>query len=236
MKVERNVYSGVELQPNVRAMWSVSERDSIWTAVTRGVRTPSLLENGANVKVATAPGPQGLPAVITVIGDGTSAVESLWATEVGYRRHWSTVSVDVSAFRNHYGSLFSLNPGVPELVLRAVAVRPRPLPDRLRPARARLRRRGLRHVARAPGLDADRRLHVPRPRSDLGRNRAARPELRGHRGRHPAAPDRAALAVVLRPPLGSRRGGVRARQLGRRAASRRTRVSICGPAIACPIG
>jgi iron complex outermembrane receptor protein len=117
MKVERNVYSGVELQPNVRAMWSVSERDSIWTAFTRGVRTPSLLENGANVKLASAPGPQGLPAVITVIGVGTADVESLWATEVGYRRHWSTVSVDVSGFRNHYGNLFSLNPGEPELVL-----------------------------------------------------------------------------------------------------------------------
>ena len=117
MKVERNVYSGVELQPNVRAMWSVSERDSIWTAVTRGVRTPSLLENGANVKIASAPGPQGLPAVITVIGNGTAEIESLWATEVGYRRHWSTVSVDVSAFRNHYGSLFSLNPGAPDLVV-----------------------------------------------------------------------------------------------------------------------
>ncbi|MEO5820010.1 MAG: TonB-dependent receptor [Vicinamibacteraceae bacterium] len=117
MKVERNVYSGVELQPNVRAMWSVSSRDSIWTAITRGVRTPSLLENGANVKVAATPGPQGLPAVITVIGNGTPDVESLWATEVGYRRHWSAVSLDVSAFRNNYGSLFSLNPGAPELVM-----------------------------------------------------------------------------------------------------------------------
>jgi iron complex outermembrane recepter protein len=117
MKVEQNVYSGVELQPNVRVMWALSERDSVWTAVTRGVRTPSLLENGANVKVAAAPGPQGLPAVFTVIGHGTPDVESLWATEVGYRRHWSTVSVDVSAFRNHYGSLFSLSPGQPELVL-----------------------------------------------------------------------------------------------------------------------
>jgi iron complex outermembrane receptor protein len=117
MKIERNVYSGVELQPNVRAMWSISDRDSIWTAVTRGVRTPSLFENGANVKLAAAPGPQGLPAVIMVIGHGPPDAESLWATEVGYRRHWSTVAIDVSGFRNHYGRLFSLNPGAPELVL-----------------------------------------------------------------------------------------------------------------------
>ena len=117
MKVERNGYSGVELQPNVRAMWAVSERDSIWTAVTRGVRTQSLFENGANVKVAAAPGPQGLPAVIMVVGQDSPDVESVWATEVGYRHHWSTVSIDVSAFRNHYGTLFSLNPGAPALVL-----------------------------------------------------------------------------------------------------------------------
>jgi iron complex outermembrane receptor protein len=119
MKIERNGYSGVELQPNVRAMWSVTDRDSIWSAVTRGVRTQSLFENGANVKLAAAPGPQGLPVVIMVIGQGTPDVESVWATEVGYRRHWSTVSIDVSAFRNRYGTLFSLNPGAPELVLEA---------------------------------------------------------------------------------------------------------------------
>jgi iron complex outermembrane receptor protein len=116
MKVERNGYSGLELQPNVRAMWTVTGHDAIWTAVTRGVRTPSLLEHGANVKLAAAPGPQGLPAIVMVIGDGTSEVESLWATEAGYRRHWARVSVDVSAFRNHYGDLFSLNPGAPALV------------------------------------------------------------------------------------------------------------------------
>ena len=71
------------------------------------------------------PGRRACRWSLTVSARGTPAIESLWATEVGYRRHWSTVSVDVSAFRNHYGSLFSLKPGAPELVPAADAVRPR---------------------------------------------------------------------------------------------------------------
>jgi iron complex outermembrane receptor protein len=116
MKVERNTYTGVELQPNVRALWAVSSRDSIWAAVTRGVRTPSLLENGANVDIAAAPGPQGLPIVIAVIGNGTPQAERLWAAEAGYRRHWSRVSLDVSAFRNDYAHLLSLTQSAPQFV------------------------------------------------------------------------------------------------------------------------
>jgi iron complex outermembrane receptor protein len=116
MKVERNIYTGVELQPNVRALWAVDDRQAIWGAVTRGVRTPSLFENGANVDVRAIPGPQGVPLVIAVIGRGTPQAERLWANEVGYRRHWSTVSLDVSAFRNNYAHLLSLTPGAPEFV------------------------------------------------------------------------------------------------------------------------
>ncbi len=120
MKVERNPYTGLELQPNVRALWALSERQSIWSAVTRGVRPPSLFENDARVDVAVAPGPQGLPVVLTVVGQGTPDAEELWAAEVGYRRQWSTVSLDVSAFRNHYDHLLSLTPGTPGFVPAAV--------------------------------------------------------------------------------------------------------------------
>jgi len=120
MKVERNIYTGVEFQPNVRALWALSSRDSVWAAQTRGVRTPSLLENGANVDVAAAPGPQGLPVVIAVMGAGTPYAERLWASEVGYRRHWSTVSFDISAFRNDYAHLLSLTPSTPVFVPSAM--------------------------------------------------------------------------------------------------------------------
>jgi iron complex outermembrane recepter protein len=120
MKVEHNGYTGLELQPNVRALWSPSERESLWAAVTRGVRTPSLLENGANVDVSAAPGPQGLPIVIAVVGQGVPQAERLWASEAGYRRQWPTVSLDLSVFRNSYAHLSSLAPATPEFVAAAI--------------------------------------------------------------------------------------------------------------------
>jgi iron complex outermembrane receptor protein len=110
-KIERNVYTGVEVQPNVRALWAPSDRQSVWSAVTRGVRTPSALENGGDIAAAVMPGPGGLPIVATVIGRRTPNPEELWATEIGYRRRWSTVSLDFSVFRNSYRHLFSLTPG-----------------------------------------------------------------------------------------------------------------------------
>ena len=116
MKVERNTHSGTELQPNLRGLWSWSARQSIWAAVTRGVRTPSVFENDSHVDVLAVPGPDGLPIVMSVIGRGTSVAERLWATEVGYRRQWTTVSFDVSVFRNQYYDLTSLSPGAPEFV------------------------------------------------------------------------------------------------------------------------
>jgi outer membrane receptor protein involved in Fe transport len=84
------------------------------------VRTPSLLENGANIDVSAAPGPQGLPIVIAVVGQGVPEAERLWASEIGYRRQWSTVSLDVSAFRNSYAHLSSLAPSTPEFVAAAI--------------------------------------------------------------------------------------------------------------------
>ena len=119
LKVERNSYTGVELQPNLRALWAVSSRDSVWASATRGVRTPSLLENGANVDVAAGPGPQGLPVVLAVVGNGTRQAERVWAAEAGYRRHWSRVSLDVSAFRNDYAHVLSLTAAAPQFVAAA---------------------------------------------------------------------------------------------------------------------
>ena len=117
LKVERHPNIGLEPQPNVRALWSIGPRDAVWAAVTRGVRTPSVFEQDDDADVLAIPGDDGLPIVMSVLGRGLTRAERLWATEIGYRRHWSTVSVDVSAFRNRYADLTSLAPGEPELIV-----------------------------------------------------------------------------------------------------------------------
>ncbi len=43
-KFEHNNYTGFELQPNVRLLWTPTAHQSAWVAVTRAVRTPSRLD------------------------------------------------------------------------------------------------------------------------------------------------------------------------------------------------
>jgi len=43
-KLEHNDYTGIEVQPSVRALWTPSDRQSLWAAVSRAVRTPSPAE------------------------------------------------------------------------------------------------------------------------------------------------------------------------------------------------
>ncbi|MBI2189549.1 MAG: hypothetical protein HYU37_20835 [Acidobacteria bacterium] len=38
-KVEHNSYSGTEAEPSIRANWMPTERQALWGAVTRAVRT-----------------------------------------------------------------------------------------------------------------------------------------------------------------------------------------------------
>ena len=43
-KLEHNRYTGLEVEPTVRLLWTHSPRQSFWGAVTRAVRTPSRLD------------------------------------------------------------------------------------------------------------------------------------------------------------------------------------------------
>jgi outer membrane receptor for ferrienterochelin and colicin len=43
-KLEHNNYTGFEIQPSIRGLWTISPRQAAWAAVTRAVRTPSRIE------------------------------------------------------------------------------------------------------------------------------------------------------------------------------------------------
>src|SRR5262249_54804254 len=54
-KLEHNTYTGFEVQPNVRLLWTPTPTQSVWTAVSRAVRTPSRAEEGVSIVEAVAP-------------------------------------------------------------------------------------------------------------------------------------------------------------------------------------
>lgn len=114
-KFEYNNYTGFEVQPNVRALWHVDERHTVWAAVSRAVRTPSRAESDVEVSSTVIPptaATGGLPTVARFVGNRSTVSEELLALEAGHR--WQAaenLSFDLSGFYNFYDRLVSASAG-----------------------------------------------------------------------------------------------------------------------------
>jgi iron complex outermembrane receptor protein len=101
-KLEYNIYTGAEAQPNVRLQWRPDERSTLWSAVSRAVRTPSRLDRDLVINQRVV---GGVPLVVAT-GDPRFESESLIAYEAGYRRQWTEgLTVDLAAFYHDYSDL-----------------------------------------------------------------------------------------------------------------------------------
>jgi iron complex outermembrane receptor protein len=118
-KFEHNAFTGFEFEPNVRLLWTMTPNQSIWTAVSRAVRTPALTEEGLRLTSAVVPpgvpqNPTPFPALVTVYGSRNFQSEDLLAYELGYRvQVTNTLSTDIATFYNRYSNLRTAEPGVP---------------------------------------------------------------------------------------------------------------------------
>src|SRR5215831_1091009 len=73
-KFEHNDYSGFEIQPNARVMWTPTANQSLWAAVTRAVRTPSRLDQDLQLTESLTPNP---PIFLRVAGSKSFQSEQL---------------------------------------------------------------------------------------------------------------------------------------------------------------
>ena len=114
-KLEHNDFTGWELEPSARLSWTPHKRYSVWTAVTRSVRTPSRGEQDARISLAVIPQtPPALPFVTIMTGNRQIKSESLLAYELGFRADLSdAVSLDISSFYNRYYDIIVPNRGTP---------------------------------------------------------------------------------------------------------------------------
>jgi iron complex outermembrane receptor protein len=110
-KFLHNNYSGFDVQPSARLLWTPRPQHSLWAAVTRAVRTPSRIEEDLQLTALIAPTP---PLFVRVATNRTFSSEHLVSYEAGYRgliRPY--LYLDVAAFYNHYDHLLSIEPGTP---------------------------------------------------------------------------------------------------------------------------
>ncbi|HEX2099722.1 MAG TPA: TonB-dependent receptor, partial [Candidatus Synoicihabitans sp.] len=111
-RAEHNDFTGFEFQPNVRLMWTPDPRTTLWSSVSRAVRTPSRAENDFGVNfpgVAENVIAPGFPAItIGIRGSDTLEPEELTAYELGYRAQLTDqFSAELALFYNEYEQLRS---------------------------------------------------------------------------------------------------------------------------------
>ena len=125
-RFEHNSFTGFEFEPTARLVWQPATRAATWLAISRAVRTPSLVERGVSA-VNSIIAPPGLPPIrTTILGDPSFGSETVLAYEAGQRfEYGGRLSFDVAAFYNRYDHLrssrarqpvFSLTP-IPHLEL-----------------------------------------------------------------------------------------------------------------------
>jgi iron complex outermembrane receptor protein len=97
--VERNEFSGFELQPTARVRWSAGKR-SVWGAVSRAVRVPSRFDTDLRFRLP------GSATGLLLTGSPDFQSETVIAYEAGYRQQVrERLSIDIAAYANRYDDL-----------------------------------------------------------------------------------------------------------------------------------
>ncbi len=107
VKFEHNSFTGFEIQPQFRVIWTPTKSSTLWGAVARAVREPTQLNTDTDLKVSqTFAG--SLPVFAAVVGNPNLKSEVLRAFELGYRRQFGpNFAMDVAAFYNDYNRLIA---------------------------------------------------------------------------------------------------------------------------------
>lgn len=100
-RLEHNDYTGFELLPNARLAWTPNNRQTVWGAISRAVRSPSRIDRDIILNVPP----------VTLLGSANSVSEQLTAYELGYRiRPVSRLVLSVATFYNDYDDIHSVEP------------------------------------------------------------------------------------------------------------------------------
>lgn len=93
-KFEENEFTGGEIQPSARLLWKIDPSRTVWTSLTRAVRTPTRADRHAQLNFGGPP---------ISISDPNAQAESVIATEIGYRSQTNpNTLLDLAAFNHNY--------------------------------------------------------------------------------------------------------------------------------------
>lgn len=121
-KFEHNDFTGFEMQPTLRLLWTPTPRQTLWTAISRAVRTPNLSEDSGRATLL----PSGSPPIFPrTTPNREFQAEELTAYEVGYRiQATATLSMDLASFHHDYDQLRASVPGATFIDASGATIRP----------------------------------------------------------------------------------------------------------------
>ncbi len=109
-KFEHDDFGGFEYQPSVRLSWLPSDKQTVWAAASRAVRT----QNQATQNLSLVIGTLNSTTLGAELGSLSAQSENLYAYEIGYRiMPREDLSFDLTGFYNYYSDLLSAANGTP---------------------------------------------------------------------------------------------------------------------------
>lgn len=107
-KIVHTNYTVAELEPSGRLLWTPSDTQTVWLAVTRAVRTPSDGERDFFLTGFINTTTDGTPFFARFDANPNFKSEKLDGYEFGYRRLFGkSIYLDIAGFYNQYYDLFS---------------------------------------------------------------------------------------------------------------------------------
>ncbi len=117
-KFEDNDFTGLEVQPSIRVSY-LKDDLAIWGSIARAVRTPSRMEHGFAISIASIPpftpgNPGALPILMQIQGNENLDTEELTAFEAGVRKAvMDNLWIDATAYYDKYAGIVSTAAGAP---------------------------------------------------------------------------------------------------------------------------
>lgn len=113
-KIEHNSFTGFEFQPSAQLSWKTSEKQILWSTVSRAVRTPSRIDGEFKLFLA--------PEVPLFAGNDNYISAELLAYELGWRLQLrNKLSLSVSTFYNIYDNLRGAGDGMPIVFTNSIS-------------------------------------------------------------------------------------------------------------------
>jgi len=117
-KFEHNAFTGLEIQPNIRMNWNVTEKYSIWSSISHAVRTPA---RSTDIRINQRVIAGTPPRLVSIFGNPDIHSEKVTTFELGFRGEpYNNLKYDLAVFYNFYNDLRTFEQGAASVVLTPV--------------------------------------------------------------------------------------------------------------------